>query len=148
MSLWVYGVCDTLLVKILRWQRDWPQGREAATRLFMHKDGRQENLVTKRRVYVTLHMKEMEHLVRILKALRPDWTFVNDLEAYAATGFRRARMAAGGERVATMVSYEPDVKEILAALLRARSGETGPDSLVSDLKDGTFWNQVDAKEKR
>lgn len=144
MAIWVHGVCDSLLASVQRWYRQWSLGSVAGTRLFMHKDGREEDVVTKRCVKVMWHQKELEHLVRILKVAKPDWELTHDMEAFAMNGFKRAPLVAGGKgrRVADMVSYFEDVKEILEILTNAKVGRLTSTQMGESIQGGDFWSSV------
>ena len=73
VNLWVRGVCDSMLVKVLEWQRRRDYGAVAATRSFLGQDGKVEHIPTQRAVKLDWRPAELDHLVRILKALRPEW---------------------------------------------------------------------------
>jgi hypothetical protein len=138
-TLWVRGICDGLLQVVADWLRRWPNGKEAADRLFMHKNGAQEMVVTRRAVVVRWHPKELRELIRILKAMRPEWEFVLDLERFYTGAFQRSKLLSGGRREAEMVSYLADVEDIFKALLRARAGQT---NLGKEVESGSFWDSV------
>ena len=141
MALWTKGVCDSMLVKVLDWKRRWPAGAVAATREFLHKTGSLEGVPTKRAVKVAWHPKELEHLIRILKAAKPEWQFVVDLEEFYGSGFRRGRLLPGGLFLTDMVAYGEDLDEMLEILVNARAGRVAG-QLAKEVKSGSFWDAV------
>ena len=141
MSLWVRGVCDSMLLKVRDWKRRWPAGAVAATREYMHKTGSVEGVPTKRAVQVAWHPKELEHLVRILKAARPEWQFVVDLEEFCGSGLRRGRLLPGGLYLTDMVAYGEDLAEILEIVTNAKAGRMAG-QVVKEVKVGSFWDAV------
>jgi hypothetical protein len=141
MALWTKGVCDSILVKVLDWKRRWPAGAVAATREFMHKTGSLEGIPTKRAVKVAWHPKELEHLIRILKAAKPEWQFVVDLEEFYNSGFRRGRLLPGGLFLTDMVAYGEDLDEMLEILVNASAGRVAG-QIAKEVKSGSFWDAV------
>lgn len=141
MALWTKGVCDSMLVKVLDWKRRWPAGAVAATREFMHKTGSLEGIPTKRAVKVAWHPKELEHLIRILKAAKPEWEFVVDLEKFYGSEFRRGRLLPGGLFLTDMVAYGEDLDEMLEILVNARAGRVAG-QIAKEVKSGSFWDAV------
>ena len=141
MALWTKGVCDSMLVKMLDWKRRWPAGAVAATREFLHKTGSLEGVPTKRAVKVAWHPKELEHLIRILKAAKPEWQFVVDLEEFHNSGFRRGRLLPGGLFLTDMVAYGEDLDEMLEILVNASAGRVAG-QIAKEVKSGSFWDAV------
>ena len=99
----------------------WPNGAPYADRPFMNATGAVENVVTQREVQVPWKKAEFEHLVRILRAVRPDWPLTADL-ARVLPLFDRARLLPGNERLLPMRSYSKDVDEIIQAVASVRGG--------------------------
>jgi hypothetical protein len=138
--LWVSGVCDSMLLKVVNWRHRWPAGPVAATRAFMNKTGTVEAIPTKRAVKVAWHPKELEHLIRILKIARPDWQFVEDLELFYSSGLRIGRLLPNGLYLADMVAYSMDLDEIVEIVSNARAGRAIGGQLAEDVKSGSFWD--------
>lgn len=139
-NLWVRGICDKMLLRVLFWQQHWPHGKEAADRLFLHRDGRQEHIVTKRAVKVPFHPREFEAMVRIVTTLRPDWEFGIDLKAFFEKGqFEKSELLPQGNRLVTLISYQADIGDILDILTQAKQGIA---PLGSELNSGSFWNNL------
>jgi len=105
--------------KLLWWRRVWPQGTPYATRPFMNQAGGIEDAVTQREVRVPWKKAEFEHLVRILQAVKPEWSLTADL-ARVLPVFDRARLLPDGNRLLPMRSYQKDINEIIAAVASAR----------------------------
>jgi hypothetical protein len=139
-NLWVRGVCDSMLLQVMDWQRRWESGAVAATRPFLGKDGAVEDVVTKRAVKVIFRPAELDHLVRILLAVRPEWEFSLDLEKFRTQGFSRGRLLTGNRRMVEMVSFRDDLVEIMAALVLARSGESK--TVKEEISSGSFWDEA------
>ena len=123
-SLWFTGICDDMLQKLAWWYRVWPQGQPYKDAEFLHLDGHVERVVTQHEVHVPWTKLEFEHLIRILKAVRPKWALTADLER-VLPGFDRARLITGNQRLIAMRSYHEDIKEILVAGIGDRTGESG-----------------------
>jgi len=140
--LWVRGVCDSMLLKVVNWKRRWPAGAVAATRDYMHKTGTVEAIPTKRAVKVAWHPKELEQLIRILKAARPDWQFVTDLEEFYNSGFRLGRLLPNGLYLTEMVAYAQDLDDILEIVTNVKAGRPVGGQLAEEAKGGSFWDAV------
>ena len=137
-NLWVRGICDSMLVQVLDWQGRWESGAVAATRPFLGKDGVVEDVVTKRAVKVVLRPAEMDHLVRILLAVRPEWEFSLDLEKFRTQGFSRGRLLTGNRRLVEMICFKEDLVEIMSALTLARTGQSK--TVKEEIGSGSFWD--------
>ena len=129
-----------MFVKVQSWLRRWESGAVAGTRDFLHLDGRVEGIPTKRAVYVSWHPKELQELIRILQAERPDWPLTADLAQFYRVQFPRSRLLPRGERLTTMVSYREDVHEILETLEAVRTGRASSKDLNKELETGSFWD--------
>ena len=133
-TLWFSGVCDDMLKKVVLWHEAWPQGNPYTEALFLHVDGRQENLTVQREVHVPWTKPEFEHLVRILKAVRPDHPLTADLEKVLPK-LHKAKLIQGNQRLLPMRSHHQDVKDILEALIIARDGDkSGLETHISEQK--------------
>jgi hypothetical protein len=129
-----------MFLKVLDWQRRWETGAVAATRPFLGQDGAVEDVVTKRAVKVAWHPVELDHLVRILLAQRPNWEFSMDLERFRTHGFRLGRLLVGKRRMVEMICFKEDLVEIVQALTEARFGQA---KLVKEeVGSGSFWDAV------
>ena len=122
MPLWYTGVCDSMAAKVLSWYRNWHLAPVYATREKMQTDGTIVQVPTMRAVPVAWTRAELEHLVRILKALRPDWAITSDL-AGLLQNFDTAKLLPNKQRLISMRSYIEDPKEILDVLVEAKKGK-------------------------
>jgi hypothetical protein len=124
---------------VLRWADAWPFGKVAATRQYMDKNGQLEDLVTKRANEIAWHPRELAELVRILKAVKPEWALTVDFSEFEKTQFPRARLLPGGRRLATMVAGPEDIKELVETLNNVRLGRQ---AVVTEIEKGTFWENL------
>jgi len=129
--LWFSGICDSLLMKVYLWARDWGRGEEAATRTWLSPRMIEEKIVTKRAARIGWKKVEFENLIRILTALRPNWILTADLKAVFER-FDRAKLLPGNERELIMVAYQQDPIEILQVLLQAKSGQAKAEAEIEE----------------
>jgi hypothetical protein len=95
---------------------------------------RGDEFVTKRVHKIAWTKSEFQHLVRILETVRPDWPFTHDLRN-VLTGFDQYRLAANGQRLVQIATYEADPKELLDTLIEVKTGV------------GSFAKQVEEKAR-
>jgi hypothetical protein len=140
---WVHGICDSMLRKVVLLDFHWPRGDVAATRPFMTKDGRIEDVATRRKVDILWLPREFEAMLAILKVHKPDWQLTLDLALFYKQGFKKTKMREGGLRLVSMVLYEFQVKELLKTMLDCRlAGKLVKPNLTEELKGGQFWEKV------
>lgn len=133
--LWFAGVCDSMLRVVELWAANWDRSPAYATRPFMTATGEIEDIVTKRVVQVAWLPVEFEHLVRILKAVRPNWPMTADLERAHAGGFRNCRLLPGGRRLMSMICYKQDALDLFEVLLQAKNGISSLNEDVDKKRD-------------
>ncbi len=121
MPLWYAGICDRLERRIRLWLENYDAGRVYATRPFMDLDG-VKNIVTIRKHRIPFHPKEMEHLMRILHALRPGMQLTQDFEK-VAQNLRHGRLLPNGYYEVELAFYQQDLEELVKVLEEARTGK-------------------------
>lgn len=139
-ALWFAGVCDDLYRKIAVWDfAYWNGGEVYATRLWLNPlSGQTEPKPVKMAHDVPFRELELDHLVRLLKALRPntpmleEWEKIRKVWKYgkAVQGYYfhksywcRIPLPSGIHRVVTVVFYPEHVKELVAILEEAKTGQ-------------------------
>lgn len=137
MSLWFAGLCDRLYHRIQLWHRNYDLGAVYATRPFMGVDG-VKDVVTIRKHKIPIHPKEMEHLIRILRLLRPGQTLTRDVER-AAAGLSQCRQLLNGYREVEMAFYQEDVRKLLEVLEEAKTGRK-PVAETIQPGSGPLWS--------
>ena len=130
-----------MLLKVLDWQRRWDSGAVAATRPFLGHDGDVQNVVTQRAVRVAWRPAELDHLVRILTALKPGWELTSSMQQFRGSIWARGRLLTGNQRESVMVTYKKDVEEILEVLGKARTGSSGK-TIQEEIGSGSFWDKI------
>lgn len=139
--MWFAGVCDTMLQRAQWWLQAWPRGDEFATRSGWSVTGGEFQIVTARVVKVAISKPELEHMIRILDNVKPNWTFTaflkNKLEK-----FESFRLLPRNLRIVPMETGDEQLKVAVELLQAAKTGQA---SLSSDVdaalnrKDGTLW---------
>jgi hypothetical protein len=128
-----------MMQTVLRWVDAWPLGKVAATRPYLNHNGQVEDLVTKRANDVAWHPRELQELVRILKAVKPEWALTVDFTEFQTKAFPRARLLPGGRRMCTMVASADDLRELVELLNNVRLGRH---AVVTEIEGGTFWDNL------
>jgi len=126
-SLWYTGACDRMLDRVLWWYNHWGQGKVHSTRPYFGLTG-VTAVVTKRVLSVPFHPREFEHMVRILRALKPEWVITADMDMILPKLSAQPVMA-DGVRLVPISTYQADVREILETLLKAKAGASPEDEL-------------------
>lgn len=122
-TLWFAGVCDSLLAKCERWLSGYETGEVSRTRPFM--DERTCAVIDKPVQFahrIAWHPREIDYLVKIMEAAKPDAALTIDLRV-VQRGLKRTRQLPGGLYLATMVFWRDDVDEIVKALRSAKAGK-------------------------
>jgi hypothetical protein len=119
---WYRPVCDQLFERIKFWYTHYERGAESASRSFVTLNGRIVDRTTMYAHVLQFKPLEIDHLVRLLKALSPHPELASDFERVRA-GMLRGRLRPGGTYDITLNFYKEDVADILTVLLRARSGQ-------------------------
>lgn len=139
-NIWFAGICDELYRKIALWDYAyWNGGEVHSTRLWLNPKSLQtEPKPTKMAHYLPIREIELEHLIRILKELKPnspmleEWQNIQKIWKYAkpVLGYyflkaywSRIPLPKGIHRVVTVVFYPEHVKELLATLSEAKTGQ-------------------------
>jgi hypothetical protein len=144
--LWYAGVCDDLYQKIAIWQHVYWHGMIHSTRQFVEKIGRSEDNIGLRIVdkpvkiahQIPFREIELDNLIRILQALRPntpmvdEWKTIRSLwkngkpvvgRTYNRSYWAKVLLPQGLHRVLTVVFYDEHVKELLDILSEAKTGQ-------------------------
>jgi hypothetical protein len=130
-----------MLLKVLDWQRRWDSGAVAATRPFLGHDGDVQDVVTQRAVRVAWRPAELDHLVRILTALKPGWELTSSMAEFRTKTFPHGRLLTGNRREAVMATYKKDIEEILEVLVVAHNGGSGK-TVQEEVSSGSFWDKT------
>jgi hypothetical protein len=139
-NLWFLGVCDELYRKIKLWDAFyWTGGDVHSTRQWLNPLNAQiEPKPTKMAHYIPFREIELDHLIRILEALRPNtpileewgkirklWKYGKSVQGYVyhKSYWSRVPLPQGIHKVLIIVFYEEHVKELIAILEEARTGQ-------------------------
>lgn len=139
-ALWFAGVCDELYQKIALWnQCYWTGGEVHSTRLWMDpKIGQPVPKPTRMAHRVPLREIELDHLLRIVEALRPGtplleelqqvrkiWKYAKPVKGYVfSCGYwSRVPLPHGMHRSITLAFYPEHVKEMVDILQEAKTGQ-------------------------
>jgi len=139
--LWFAGVCDSLYRKVALWRDNYERGDVSRTRQMLNAEAQVVNVPVQRAMKIPWHPREVDHLVRILKATAAQVSLIEDMEKVQA-GLRHAPAAAGGLRIATMVFWRADVLEILRCLDKAKGAKNEIEEFVRSKAGKTGLFQV------
>ena len=121
--LWYAGVCDQALNRITSWYRYYNQGEIFGTRPRLSANAAEiETVTTVRRHYLQWHTEELDHLIRMVEALRPKWRVTLMLQKTREM-LKIGRLCPGGARLVAMDFYKQDVADLLSLLQEVRSGK-------------------------
>lgn len=131
-----------MLLRAHGWLLAWPRGDVFATRSGWSLEKGNFEIVTARIVKVIISKAELEHMIRILDALKPNWTFTaflkNKLERFSTF-----KLLPGNLRVVPMETGDEQLQQAVDLLLAARSGQATLsaeiDEALKTQKDGTLW---------
>lgn len=131
-----------MLRKVEGWLRAWPRGDVYATRSgWSIKEGNFD-VVTGRLLRIPFTKAELEHLVRILDEMKPNWTFTAYLKAKLAK-FESFRLLTGNQRLVPLESGDEPLKQALDLLVAAKTGRASLSSEIEkalkEQKDGPLW---------
>lgn len=137
--LWFTPICDEVARKIAIWDKAYWLGEIHSTRQWLNpKSGDVENKPTRMAHDMPWRDVELDHLIRVIGSLRPDTPLLKELEEVRSIwkygkpvmGFRlmksywsQIQLPKGIHRVLTMAFYPEHVKEILAILEEAKTGQ-------------------------
>ena len=127
--LWFTAVCDSLYNKITWWRDNYERGDVSRTRQRLNEHAQVENVPVQYAIKIPWHQRELDHLVRILKATGAQDSLVEDLET-VRVGLRKAPTLAGGLHVTTMAFWKDDVVEILRCLDKAKGATSAIDDYL------------------
>lgn len=138
--LWYSGVCDELYIKIAMWEHAyWNGGEIHSTREWLDPNSGQVVPKPTRMAHrVPLREVDLEHLIRIVGALKPDsemlaelteikvmWKYAKPVHGYRYThGYWSALILPKGiHRSITLAFYPEHVKELMELLKEAKTGQ-------------------------
>lgn len=136
--LWFGGVCDDLLFKVMIWGRAYWRGEVHSTRQFLELDGRVVDKPTKMAHDIPFREVELDHLVRIGQALKPDSPLLEELirikgmwkngkavrgNKYFRNYWAKVNLPTGIHKVITLAFYPEHVNEIVNMLKQAKTGQ-------------------------
>lgn len=137
-ALWFTGICDELFVKIAIWYKAYWFGDTHSTRKFLEKVGQVVDKPVKTAHHLPFREVELEHLIRILEALRPrsamleEWQKIRKLwksgkpirtRTYERGYWSKILLPVGLHRVVIVAFYDEHVKELLEILNEAKTGQ-------------------------
>lgn len=138
-ALWYAGPCDDLLSKIIIWDQAYWMGEVHSTRKWLDPLKGVIDKPTRMAHYIPFREIELDHLLRIVRVMRPDSELLSELEAVRkiwkygkpVSGYRYMRSywskvslpSPGMHRVIIMAFYPEHVKDILALLTEAKTGQ-------------------------
>jgi len=135
--IWFKGIDDELYAKIQLWQKLYWSGEVHSTRKFMTPQGVVDK-PTKTVHYIPFRYVELDRLVMILEALRPntpileEWRRIRSMFhsakpltylPYIKSYWGKARLPRGIHRVFTLAFFPEHVNEILSILNEAKTGQ-------------------------
>lgn len=120
--LWFAGVCDNLGQKIARWCANYERGEVCRTRKYLNYAGIVQDIPTQYLHIIPFKPAEVDHLVRIVEALRPKQAGLLDMLRITQRDLKKYALRPGGQYAAPMPYFKSDVQEMLDALKEARDG--------------------------
>jgi hypothetical protein len=127
--IWYAGVCDRILAELNKWYSVYPMGpvvREEVSQLNWRVEGGQTRIPTVRRIYISLKEIEIDHMIRIIGALRPeDKKYARLIAMLEKTKpiLRTSRLMPGGFHWTPMDFRRSDVKDIILIMKEAKTGK-------------------------
>lgn len=137
--LWFAGICDDLLAKVAIWNQAYWYGEIHSTRKWLDpKTGQVVDKPTRMAHWIPFKELELDHLIRIVGILRPGSDLVRELEdvkkvwkygkpvqgyRYMRSYWSKVNLPQGLHRVIVMCFYPEHVKDILAMLVEAKTGQ-------------------------
>lgn len=140
-QLWFAGICDAVLARLQAWYQHYDRGEIHSTRPFLNHDGNIVDVVQKREHRVPWKKMELERLYQILLALRPKSPLVPDVKKLL-DNIDRCPLGNGGYRIAPLIYYRDDVKELIDAMVEAKQGKTETvESILEEAKSSgkSLW---------
>ncbi len=137
-NLWFVGPCDDLLIKVAIWDQAYWHGEVHSTRKWLDPLKGVVDKPTKMAHYIPFREVELDHLIRIVGAMKPGSDLLHEIidirkvwkYGKPVIGFRYMRnywsnvqLPPGLHRVIIMAFYPEHVKEILALLTEAKTGQ-------------------------
>lgn len=138
-ALWFSPICNELQGKIALWNAAYWYGEIHSTRKWLNPtSGQVEDKPTRMAHEIPLREIELDHLIRIVESLRPNSEIISELKEIKKIwkygkpikGFRFQKsywsnfiLPSGIHRILTMCFYPEHIKEILAILEEAKTGQ-------------------------
>lgn len=147
-NVWYKGICDELLFKVALWEAAyWTGGSVHSTRQWLDpRLGKPVDKPVKMAHFLPFREVELEHLVRIVEALKPGTPMVDEVRQlkaiwhsgkavvgrrYPKTYWTNVILPPGIHRVITVAFYPEHVTELVKILNEAKTGK----------KADEFWKQ-------
>jgi hypothetical protein len=135
-----------MLARVQAWHTNYTQGEVYASRMYLSTKFEKQDIPVLYAHDVPWRQDELEHLVRILTAVKPKWTITIDFERILAMVRNRSKWKKNEEMVkfrdgffiVTSVFEEPDLKELCLTLKEVRDGrrDTNEELLANQKKAG------------
>ena len=128
--IWFTGVCDGILDKLTGWYLNWHRGEPYMDELlqinYYEKEG-SKPITTVRRVYIPWKDGELDHIIRIIKALKgeqdPKWGRLVAMLEKTKPMALKAKLLPGGARLVSMDFRLNDVKALVDVMTEAKTGK-------------------------
>jgi len=141
--VWFAGVCDSLLARVQTWYENYEKGEIYASRLFLDTTFQKQDLPVLYAHDVPWRQDELEHLVRILKDVKPQWLVTSDFARIPALVSNKAGRKKHAEMVKfrngyfvlTLIFEYADLKELFLVLKEVKDGRRDTiEELLADKK--------------
>ena len=137
-ALWFAGPCDDLLIKVAIWDQAYWHGEIHSTRKWLDPLKGVIDKPTRMAHYIPFREVELDHLIRIVEVMRPTsdllaeikdvrkvWKYGKPVQGfrYMRSYWSKVALPPGLHRVIIMAFYPEHVKDILALLTEAKTGQ-------------------------
>jgi hypothetical protein len=137
--LWINGVGDRTLSKVIYWMNNYDKGKVCATRQYMTKPGQTGaevkviNMPTAKAVKVPWQLDELNYLASVLEQARPNWPVTSGFKKDVPRWRNGQLVPTGtGQRLLEMAIYPQELLEIYATLLEVKNGKKAEGSQSID----------------
>lgn len=137
-NMWISGIGDRTLSKVVFWMKNYDRGRVCATKKFLTKPGEMGpgvqtiDMPTAKAVKVPWKMDELEFLIETLDYKRPDWPVAHGLRKDLPR-WRNGKLQPGGDRVIEMAVYPEALIEMYTILMELKYGKAEATVPVSEV---------------
>lgn len=124
--LWVDGLCDKILEKVVYWIQNYNKGTVCATKKFMNPPSASGVQIvdkpTATAVDVPWTQNELAYLVQVLEAKKADWPITKGLRKDLPK-WKNGKLKVGGERVLTMAMFPESLLTIYELLMEMKGAQ-------------------------